>query len=77
MYPRSWSPDGRLLLSGIREHDRIPWAAVLEPDSGKHRLVSPFRYNFPRWLDDERVIGLRSGREVVRLRWPDGEPEVL
>ncbi len=77
MYPSSWSPDGRLLLSGIREHDHISWAAVFEPDSGKHHLVSPFPYNFARWLDDERVIGLRSGREVVRLRWPDGAPEVL
>ena len=77
LHPRSWSPDGRLLIAGIGKHDSVPWAAIFEPDSGKHPMVYPFPYAFTRWLDDEHLFGLRSGRELVRLRWPDGEPEVL
>lgn len=75
--PMSWSPEGRLLFMGDSAVSAVRWGVAWDPDSDESKWVESFSYSFPRWLDAEHLLAVRGQRELVRLRWPDGSPEVL
>lgn len=74
--PSSWSPDGtRLLLEATSAGGGGRWVAAWNPETGEVEEGRP-EVSMLRWVTNDSVIGGQPDR-VLRLAWPDGDPEVI